>query len=237
MRAAKRGKPDVHVKAFTMVEIDHMLKISGKSEAQVFDDLREAGLGSCPGGGAEVLNDRVWRAVFMDKIGPSDWLATARKVQRNGFKMNATLLYGHVEKTPERVEHFVKLRELQDETGGFMTFIPLAFWPYNTRLQKYGDVTTGYEDLRNVAVARLMLDNFPNIKAYWVMMTPRVAQTALSWGANDLDGTVTEERITHDAGTTAPMLLPKDELVHLIRSAGFEPVLRDTTYESLQPVG
>ncbi|MDP6423907.1 MAG: radical SAM protein, partial [Planctomycetota bacterium] len=126
VRAAKRGKPDVHVKAFTMVEIDHMLKISGKSEVEVFADLREAGLGSCPGGGAEVLSDRVWRAVFMDKIGPNDWLATARKVQQNGFKMNATLLYGHVEKVPERVEHLVKLRELQDETGNFMTFIPLA---------------------------------------------------------------------------------------------------------------
>lgn len=237
VRAAKRGKPDVHVKAFTMVEIDHMLKIAGKSEDAVFEDLHAAGLGSCPGGGAEVLSDRVWRAIFMDKIGPADWLATARKVQTHGFKMNATMLYGHVEKTPERVEHLVKLRELQDETGGFMTFIPLAFWPYNTRLQKYGDETTGWSDLRQIAVSRLMLDNFPNIKAYWIMMTPRVAQTALSFGANDLDGTVTEERITHDAGTTAPMLLPRGELVHLIKSAGFEPVLRDTTYETLRPVG
>jgi aminodeoxyfutalosine synthase len=240
VRAAKRGKPDVHVKAFTMVEIDHILKLAaqqhGKSEDQVFADLREAGLGSCPGGGAEVLVDRVWRATFMDKIGPDEWLSTARKVQAHGFQMNATMLYGHVEKVPERVTHLLRLRELQDETHGFLTFIPLAFWPYNSRLEKYGKVSTGWLDLRMVAVSRLMLDNFPHVKAYWIMLTPKVAQAALSYGANDLDGTVHEERITHDAGTTAPMLLPKGELVHLIRSAGFEPVLRDTTYRTLQPV-
>lgn len=236
LRAAKRAKPDIHVKAFTMVEIDHILRISGKSEDTVFDDLREAGLGSCPGGGAEVLTTRIHKAVFRDKIGPEEWLATAAKVQRHGFKMNATMLYGHVERVKERVEHLCKLRELQDETGNFMTFIPLAFWPYNTALEHYGKVTTGWNDLRNIAVSRLMLDNFPNIKAYWVMLTPRIAQTALSYGANDIDGTVTEEKITHDAGTSAPMLLPKSELVHLIRSAGYAPVLRDTTYEQLRPV-
>ncbi len=236
VRAAKRAKPDIHVKAFTMVEIDHILKISGKSEDRVFEDLREAGLGSCPGGGAEILATRIHKAVFREKIGPEEWLETARKVQTHGFKMNATMLYGHVERVEERVEHLCRLRRLQDETGGFMTFIPLAFWPYNTALRNYGKVTTGWNDLRQIAVSRLMLDNIPNIKAYWVMMTPRVAQTALSFGANDLDGTVTEERITHDAGTSAPMLLPRDELVRLIRGAGFEPVLRDTTYESFRPV-
>ena len=231
VRAAKRARPGIHVKAFTMVEIEHMLKISGKSEDQVFADLREAGLGSCPGGGAEVLSDRVHKAVFRDKIGPAAWLATARKVQKHGFKMNATMLYGHIERTEERVQHLIELRELQDECGNFMAFIPLAFWPYHTDLANYGHVTTGWTDLRNVAVSRLMLDNFHTIKAYWIMLTPSSAQTALAFGANDIDGTVTEEKITHDAGTVAPMRLSREELVRLIRDAGYQPVLRNTTYD------
>lgn len=233
VRAAKRARPDVHVKAFTMVEIEHMLKISGKSEDEVFDDLRQAGLGSCPGGGAEVLTERVHKAVFFEKTSPDGWLATARKVQRHGFKMNATMLYGHIERTAERVEHLVKLRALQDECGGFMAFIPLAFWPYHTDLENFGHVTTGWMDLRNVAVSRLMLDNFEHIKAYWIMLTPASAQTALQFGADDLDGTVTEEKITHDAGTSAPMSLGVAELQQLIREAGFTPVQRTTTYEEI----
>ena len=237
VRAAKRARPDIHVKAFTMVEIDHMLKISGKSEDEVFDDLREAGLGSCPGGGAEVLVDRVHKAVFRDKMGPQEWLDTARKVQRHGFKMNATMLYGHIERTEERITHLIKLRELQDECGGFMAYIPLAFWPYHTDLANYGHVTTGHLDLRSIAVGRLMLDNFPNVKAYWIMLTPESAQTALSFGANDIDGTVTEEKITHDAGTTAPECMNRDELVRLIQEAGYVPVQRTTTYEEIEVVG
>jgi aminodeoxyfutalosine synthase len=233
VRAAKRARPSIHVKAFTMIEIDHILKISGKSEDEVFADLREAGLGSCPGGGAEVLTARVHQAVFREKIGPDEWLATARKVQSHGFKMNATMLYGHVEKVAERVTHLTRLRELQDECGGFMTYIPLAFWPYHTDLERFGKVTTGWNDLRNIAVGRLMLDNFPHVKAYWIMLTPASAQVALSFGADDLDGTVTEEKITHDAGTDAPMNLSRAQLVHLIRAAGFVPVLRDTTYTEL----
>lgn len=237
VRAAKRARPDIHVKAFTMVEIDHMLKISGKSEAEVFADLREAGLGSCPGGGAEVLTGRVHKAVFREKIGPREWLDTARKVQRHGFRMNATMLYGHIERTEERVEHLLELRKLQDECGGFMAFIPLAFWPYHTDLENYGHVTTGWMDLRNIAVSRLLLDNFPHVKAYWIMLTPQSAQTCLSFGADDIDGTVTEEKITHDAGTSAPMRMQKAELVQLIREAGFVPVQRTTTYEELELVG
>ncbi len=234
LRAAKQARPDVHVKAFTMVEIEHMLQISGKSEDEVFADLREAGLGSCPGGGAEVLVDRVHKAVFREKMGPQRWLDTARKVQQQGFKMNATMLYGHIERPAERVEHLIKLRELQDECGNFMAFIPLAFWPYHTDLANFGHVTTGWEDLRNIAVSRLMLDNFPTIKAYWIMLTPASAQTALAFGANDIDGTVSEEKITHDAGTTAPESLAKGELVELIRSAGYLPVQRSSTYEELE---
>jgi aminodeoxyfutalosine synthase len=234
VRGAKRARPDIHVKAFTMVEIDHMLKISGKSEAEVFQDLREAGLGSCPGGGAEVLVDRVHKATFRDKLGPQEWLDTARKVQQNGFKMNATMLYGHIERTSERVEHLIKLRDLQDECGGFMAFIPLAFWPFHTGLERHGHVTTGWTDLRAIAVSRLMLDNFPHIKAYWIMLTPESAQTALAWGANDIDGTVTEEKITHDAGTSAPEVMAREDLEHLIREAGFRPVQRTTTYEEIE---
>ena len=237
VRAAKRARPAIHVKAFTMVEIDHILKIAGKSEDAVFADLKAAGLGSCPGGGAEVLVDRVHKAVFREKISPDEWLATARKVQRHGLKMNATMLYGHIERTSERVTHLVRLRELQDECGGFMAFIPLAFWPYHTDLEHYGHVTTGWNDLRNIAVARLMLDNFHTIKAYWIMLTPASAQIALSFGANDLDGTVTEEKITHDAGTDAPMRLSEAELVHLIRTAGYVPVRRNTTYDQEVEVG
>ncbi|MDA0372752.1 MAG: aminofutalosine synthase MqnE [Planctomycetota bacterium] len=234
VRAAKRARPDIHVKAFTMVEIDHMLKISGKTEDEVFADLREAGLGSCPGGGAEVLVDRVHKATFRDKIGPQAWLDTARKVQQHGFRMNATMLYGHIERTEERVTHLVKLRELQDECGGFMAYIPLAFWPYHTGLERHGHVTTGFMDQREIAVGRLMLDNFPNIKAYWIMLTPESAQTALSFGANDIDGTVTEEKITHDAGTTAPERMNRADLVRLIREAGYTPVQRTTTYEEIE---
>jgi aminodeoxyfutalosine synthase len=234
VRGAKRGRPDIHVKAFTMVEIEHMLEISGKSEAEVFADLREAGLGSCPGGGAEVLVDRVHKAVFREKMGPDRWLATARKVQQAGFKMNATLLYGHIERVGERVEHLIRLRDLQDECGNFMAFIPLAFWPYHTDLENYGHVTTGHLDLRTIAVSRLMLDNFDNIKAYWIMLTRSSAQTALAFGANDIDGTVTEEKITHDAGTTEPEAMSIEELHQLIEEAGFVPVRRTTTYEDIE---
>jgi aminodeoxyfutalosine synthase len=237
VRAAKRARPDIHVKAFTMVEIDHILKISGKSEDEVFADLREAGLGSCPGGGAEVLVDRVHKAVFREKQGPQGWLDTARKVQRAGFQMNATMLYGHIERVDERVQHLVKLRELQDECGGFMAYIPLAFWPYHTDLANYGHVTTGWLDLRSIAVGRLMLDNFPHLKAYWIMLTQESAQSALSFGANDIDGTVTEEKITHDAGTTEPQRLDETQLCHLIREAGFEPVQRSTVYQELGAAG
>jgi aminodeoxyfutalosine synthase len=233
VKAAKRARPDIHVKAFTMVEIDHMLKISRKSEDEVFDELRRAGLGSCPGGGAEVLSTRVHKAVFREKIGPDEWLGTARKVMRHGFKMNATMLYGHIERDTERVEHFVKLRELQDECGGFMAFIPLAFWPYHTDLENFGHVTTGNLDQRSIAVGRLMLDNFPHIKAYWIMLTQESAQTALSFGANDIDGTVTEEKITHDAGTTEPQALDEAQIAHLIQEAGYEPVQRTTVYEEV----
>ena len=233
VRAAKRARPDVHVKAFTMVEIEHILNISGKSEDAVFADLRQAGLGSCPGGGAEVLTERVHKAVFFEKTSPDGWLATARKVQKHGLQMNATMLYGHIERPAERVEHLIKLRGLQDECGGFMAFIPLAFWPYHTDLENFGHVTTGWMDLRNIAVSRLMLDNFEHIKAYWIMLTPESAQTALQFGANDIDGTVTEEKITHDAGTSAPMSLSVAQLQQLIREAGFTPVQRTTTYQEI----
>jgi aminodeoxyfutalosine synthase len=175
----------------------------------------------------------VHKAVFREKQGPQGWLDTARKVQKAGFKMNATMLYGHIERLDERVTHLIKLRELQDECGGFMAYIPLAFWPYHTDLENFGHVTTGHLDQRSIAVGRLMLDNFPHIKAYWIMLTQESAQTALSFGANDMDGTVTEEKITHDAGTTEPQALNPQQLAHLIREAGYEPVQRTTVYEEI----
>ena len=148
--------------------------------------------------------------------------------------MNATMLYGHIERVGERVEHLIKLRELQDECGKFMAFIPLAFWPYHTDLENFGHETTGHLDLRTIAVSRLMLDNFDHIKAYWIMLTPSSAQTALAFGANDIDGTVTEEKITHDAGTTAPEVISVEFLHQLITEAGFIPVRRTTTYEDIK---
>ena len=171
--------------------------------------------------------------LFREKIGPQEWLDTARKVMQHGFKMNATMLYGHIEKTEERVRHLIELRELQDECGNFMAYIPLAFWPYHTDLQNFGHVTTGHLDQRSVAVGRLMLDNFPHIKAYWIMLTPASAQIALSFGANDIDGTVTEEKITHDAGTSAPEEMTQGELESLIGEAGFTAVQRTSTYEEI----
>jgi aminodeoxyfutalosine synthase len=171
--------------------------------------------------------------VFREKTSPDRWLQTARKVQRHGFKMNATMLYGHIERIDERVTHLMRLRELQDECGGFMAYIPLAFWPYHTDLENFGHETTGHLDQRSIAVGRLMLDNFPHVKAYWIMLTQESAQTALSFGANDIDGTVTEERITHDAGTTEPQALTEVQLANLIREAGYEPMQRTTVYEEL----
>jgi len=232
LRVIKEERPDLHLKAWTMIEIEWFSRIARKPIEAVLDDLLAAGLGSCPGGGVEVLSDRVHDTLFPDKLRPAQWLDTARRVQRHGVRMNATMLYGHVETDAELVEHMVKIRELQDDAKGFMTFIPLAFHPANTELAHLPG-PTGLMDLRAIAVSRLMVDNIPHLKTYWIMQGLGVAQVALRYGADDIDGTVVEEKITHDAGARSPFGVTKGELVRLIRESGREPWQRDTTYSRL----
>jgi aminodeoxyfutalosine synthase len=229
VRGLKQRCPGVHLKAFTMVEVHFFSRIAKLSVEEVLQKMKEAGVDSCPGGGAEIFHPRVRKIICDHKTSGQMWLNTARKAHQTGLHSNATMLYGHVETEEERVDHLVKLRELQDETHGFVAFIPLAFHPDNTALSHIPK-TSGYLDLRNIAVSRLMLDNFDHIKAYWIMLTPSIAQIALRFGANDLDGTVVEEKIYHDAGAKTSEFTPRAELERLIRAAGRVPVERDTLY-------
>jgi len=225
----KQRFPQVHLKAFTMVELSFFAKRYKMPIVEVIAQLKAAGLDSCPGGGAEIFADRVRHIICDHKIDGGEWLEIARLVHLAGLRSNATMLYGHVENDEDRVDHLMRLRSLQDETGGFQTFIPLAFHPDNTPLQHLPR-TTGMLDIKNIAVARLVLDNFAHIKAYWQMLTPKIAQIALRFGADDLDGTVIEEKIYHDAGATTPQGMVRAELERLIRAAGRVPVERDTLY-------
>jgi aminodeoxyfutalosine synthase len=225
----KQRFPQVHLKAFTMVEIAFLAKIAKLSIRDTLLKLKEAGVDSMPGGGAEIFTERVRHIICDHKIDGSQWLETARMAHQIGLRSNATMLYGHIENDEDRVDHLLKLRALQDDTGGFQTFIPLAFHPANTPLQHLS-VTTGFTDIRNIAVSRLLLDNFAHIKAYWQMLGTKIAQIAQRFGADDLDGTVVEEKIYHDAGATTPQGLRRQELMRLIREAGREPVERDTLY-------
>jgi aminodeoxyfutalosine synthase len=229
VRGLKQRCPTVHLKAFTMVEVHFFSRIAKISVEEVLQKMKEAGVDSCPGGGAEIFHPRVRKIICDHKTSGQMWLNTARKAHQAGLHSNATMLYGHVETEEERVDHLVKLRELQDETHGFVAFIPLAFHPDNTALSHIPK-TTGYLDLRNIAVSRLLLDNFEHIKAYWIMLTPSIAQIAQRFGANDLDGTVVEEKIYHDAGAKTSEFTPRGELERLIRAAGRVPVERDTLY-------
>ncbi len=188
-----------------------------------------AGVDSMPGGGAEVFSERVRRIICDHKIDGNEWLETARVAHQVGLKSNCTMLYGHLETAEDLSDHLVRLRALQDETHGFVTFIPLAFHPANTALQHLAP-TTGFSDLKQIAISRLMLDNIPHIKAYWIMMTPGVAQIAQRFGANDVDGTVVEEKIYHDAGAATEQHLRRKDLLRLIREVGRKPVERDTSY-------
>ena len=225
----KQRFPKVHLKAFTMVEVAYLAKRAKLSIRETLEQLKLAGVDSLPGGGAEIFAERV-RAIICDhKIDGSHWLETARIAHELGLRSNATMLYGHVENEEDRVDHLLKLRALQDETSGFQTFIPLAFHPDNTPLQHLPK-TTGMLDIKNIAISRLVLDNFAHIKAYWQMMTPKIAQIALRFGADDIDGTVIEEKIYHDAGATTPQGMRRQELERLIREAGRVPVERDTLY-------
>ncbi|MBV9623781.1 MAG: aminofutalosine synthase MqnE [Acidobacteria bacterium] len=225
----KERFPQVHLKAFTMVEVAYLARRAKLSVRDTLGQLKAAGLDSLPGGGAEIFSDRVRHIICDHKIDGDEWLETARLAHSMGLRSNATMLYGHVENDEDRVDHLLKLRALQDETGGFQTFIPLAFHPDNTQLEHLPK-TTGMLDLKQIAVSRLVLDNIQHIKAYWQMLTSKIAQIALRFGADDLDGTVIEEKIYHDAGATTPQGMRRQELVRLIREAGRWPVERDTMY-------
>ncbi|WP_306535025.1 aminofutalosine synthase MqnE [Geobacter sp.] len=235
LRTVKEVSPDLHVKAFTAVEIEYLSKLAGLSVAGTLAALQEAGLGSLPGGGAEIFAPAVRNRLCPEKISGERWLAVMEEVHRAGLKSNATMLFGHIESHADRVDHMGRLRELQDRTGGFQVFIPLAFQKENNplgHLKRPGP--GGVDALKTLAVARIYLDNFANIKAYWVMLGLKTAQVALSFGVNDLDGTVVEEKIGHDAGAATPQTMGRDDIVALIRKAGRVPVERDTLYNELR---
>ena len=221
--------PHVHIQAFTASEISHVAAMAGKPVPEVLRELKAAGLGSLPGGGAEVFSSRVRGAVCSRKISGERWLEIHREAHLVGLPSNATMLYGHVETYPELADHMVRLRDLQDETHGFNSFIPLAFQPANTQLSDLPG-TTGFDDLKMLAVGRIVLDNFTHVKAFWINVGVRLAQVSLAFGVNDLDGTVVEEKISHSAGVATGQEMPRAELVRIIRGAGRIPVERDTLY-------
>ncbi len=229
IRGLKQRFPQVHLKAFTMVEVGYYARIAKLSIRETLLKMKEAGVDSLPGGGAEIFNPRVRKIICDHKVSGQRWLEIARTAHEIGLPSNATMLYGHIETPEERVEHLLLLRGLQDQTHGFVAFIPLAFHPDHTGLSHIPK-PTAFDDLKTIAVARLLLDNFDHIKAYWIMLTPRIAQIALRFGADDMDGTVIEEKIYHDAGSTTSQFTPRGELERLIRAAGRTPVERDTLY-------
>ena len=229
LRGFKRIRPDIHLKCFTAVEIAFFSELYGMTDEQVLRDLMDAGLDSLPGGGAEVFSERVRRKICHDKADADRYLAIHRLAHRFGMRSNVTMLYGHIETDEERIDHMLRARALQDETGGFQAFIPLAFHPDNNRMEKL-PAPTAADTLRVHAVARLMLDNVPHVKAFWIATGVGVAQTSLWFGVDDLDGTVQEERIYHMAGAPTPEAMTPAEITRLIRIAGREPVERDTLY-------
>ena len=229
LRVIHETTPEIHIKAYTGVEINWFAFLTQKSTRWVLEQLMEVGLGSLPGGGAEIFHPEVRDKICEHKADSDEWIRIHQEAHELGLRTNATMLYGHIEESRHRIDHLCQLRSLQDKTGGFQTFIPLAFHPENTGLDHL-DKPSGLFDLRTIALSRLMLDNFPHIKAYWVMLGVKTAQIALSFGADDLDGTVVHEKIYHDAGAETPQALTVDEIGHLIREAGREPVERDTLY-------
>jgi aminodeoxyfutalosine synthase len=233
LRAIKRVGPDIHVKAFTAVEIDHIAKRASLSWTDCLAALHEAGLDALPGGGAEVFSERVRRQLFPSKIGADTWLAIHGTAHRLGIGTNATLLFGHIETPEERIEHLLRLRAQQEETGGFRAFIPLVFHPGNTSLSDLPG-PTGVETLKTIATARLILSNIPHLKAYWVMLGLKLAQTALHFGADDLEGTIVAEKIAHQAGAETAVGLTRQDLEQLILSAGLIPAERDTFHQAIR---
>jgi aminodeoxyfutalosine synthase len=234
----KERFPQVHIKALTAVEIAHLARVEKSSVRDVLQRLREAGLTSLPGGGAEVFSTAVRATIAERKLTGEEWLAVHREAHELGIPSNCTMLYGHVETADDRIEHLGSLRALQDETGGFLTYIPLAYHPDHNELGeelgRVGTATTGFEDLKNIAVGRLYLDNIPHVKTHWPMVTPFLSQIALSFGCDDVEGTVVYERIYHEAGARTEMHLHYSELVELIRGAGRRPVERDSLYRSVR---
>lgn len=233
IRTVRRVAPRACIQAFDAVEIDFIATRAGRHVADVLQELRQAGLDSLPGGGAEIFTPEVRRRLCARKIDGQRWLMVHETAHRLGIPTNATMLYGHLETVADRVDHLLALRELQDRTGGFLAFIPLAFHPANTAFSNLPG-TTGVDDLKVLAISRLLLDNFRHIKAFWIMMGPKLAQVALHFGVNDLDGTVREERIFHDAGAATPQYQPAASFLRSIRAAGRIPVERDTLYREIR---
>ena len=238
MQRVRKILPGVVIQSLTAVEIEFLAQTHHLTYQEVLTTLQQVGLDSLPGGGAEIFAPRVREIICPKKIDGQKWLAVHQAAHQIGMRTNATMLYGHVETIEERVDHLIQLRELQDQTGGFLTFIPLAFHPQNTALEAEGlsasTGTTGYDDLKTLAIARLMLDNFDHIKAYWITIGPKLAQISLAFGADDLDGTVVEEKIAHDAGAQTDQALSKSKLVKMIKNAGYIPIQRDTLYHVVE---
>jgi aminodeoxyfutalosine synthase len=233
-RALKQHHPQVHIKALTAVEIAHIARIDKMSVRDVLIALREAGLDTMPGGGAEVFSKAVRATIADRKLAAEDYLEVHRTAHELGIRSNCTMLYGHVESVEDRIEHLAMLRGLQDETGGFLAYIPLAYHPDNNELGEslhmQGTATTGFDDLRNLAVARLFFDNIQHVKTHWIMVTPFLSQTALHFGVNDIEGTVVREKIYHEAGAHTAQAMSLAEILRLIRGAGKIPVERDSFY-------
>ena len=238
IRGLRERHPEVHIKALTAVEIAHLARIEKQSERDVLLALKEAGLTSMPGGGAEVFSTAVRATIAERKLTGEEWIRVHRTAHQLGIPTNCTMLYGHVETAADRIEHLGMLRALQDETGGFLTYIPLAYHTEHNELGeelgRVGSATTGYEDLKNIAIGRLYLDNIPHIKTHWPMVTPFMSQIVLGFGCDDVEGTVVYERIYHQAGATTAIQLPYAALVGLIRGAGKRPVERDSLYRTVR---
>jgi aminodeoxyfutalosine synthase len=232
VRIIHQAHPRLHLKAYTAVEWDWFARLTGRPTRDLLAEFKEAGLGSLPGGGAEIFHPEVRDKICEHKADADSWIRIHREAHELGLRSNATMLYGHIEEGRHRIDHLCRLRQLQDETGGFQTFIPLAFHPENTGLSHIAK-PSGLMDLKTMAIGRLMLDNFPHIKAYWVMLGIKTAQVALSFGADDLDGTVVHEKIYHDAGSDSPQEMSVAEIRRLIEEAGRIPVERDTLYNEV----
>lgn len=237
-RALKARYPHVHIKALTAVELAHIARIEKMSVADVLVALREAGLDTLPGGGAEVFSRAVRATIADRKLAAEEWIDVHRTAHRLGIRSNCTMLYGHVESYEDRIAHLAMLRSLQDETGGFLAYIPLAYHPdhneLGTTLGRTGTATTGFDDLRNLAVGRLYLDNIDHIKTHWVMVTPFLSQAALAFGVDDLEGTVVREKIYHEAGAHTAQSMSLEEILRLIRGANKTPVERDALYRVIR---